>query len=90
MFAIENGKMLHFHCNVGHAYSPESLSEAHTEALERAIWIAIRALRERSAIQESLSKGYRATEKEMAARLKATAKAADRDADLLEEILERL
>jgi hypothetical protein len=31
---------------VGHRFSPQSLGEEHTEALERALWPAIRKLKE--------------------------------------------
>lgn len=90
MFMHEEGGIVHFHCNVGHSYSADTLSDAHAEALERAIWIAIRSLRERSAIQRSLASGNGKVNKEIAKRLKANVKAADRDTVLLREILERI
>jgi two-component system chemotaxis response regulator CheB len=90
MFAVKEGKMLNFHCDVGHRYSPESLTEAHSYALERAIWIAIRSLRERSAVQRALAASSSSGDKELAARFEAAAELADRDASLLQEILERL
>lgn len=90
MFVHEDGGLKLFHCNVGHAFSPDTLSDAHAEALERAIWIAIRSLRERSAIQLSLASSRGKVSLEISRRLRATAKSADRDAALLEEILERL
>lgn len=90
MFAVKSGRLLHFHCRVGHRYSPQSLSEAHGDALERALWIAVRHLRERSAIQRALAKGSASTEKKIAAKFEAAAETADRDALMLQEILEHL
>ena len=43
----ENG-LVRFACQVGHAYSPESLNEHQSEALEHALWGAIRTLEERA------------------------------------------
>ena len=41
-YETREGKLIKFNCQIGHSFSPESLTEAHTDALERALWIAIR------------------------------------------------
>src|SRR5205085_1624811 len=56
LFEVKEGELARFQCFVGHAYSPESLSEEHTEALERALWTATRRLKERVVVHEQLIK----------------------------------
>ena len=90
MYERHDGKFLHYACEVGHAFSPENLTTAHTDALERAIWIAIRTLRERTAIQRSLARNASESDTPMARHYEETAAAAERDSALLQEILERL
>src|SRR5207248_677381 len=55
LFEIKDGKLIQFHCLVGHTFSPLSLSAAHADALERALWITIRMLRERLSFQQVLA-----------------------------------
>lgn len=91
LFQQRNGDSSYYHCDVGHSFAPESLTECHTEALERALWIAVRTLRERIAIQRSLAMGAKSgvgtTPEE---RFTEMADNAERDVALLQEILERL
>jgi two-component system chemotaxis response regulator CheB len=51
---VKEGNLARFQCFVGHAFSPESLSEQHTEALERALWTAMRTLKERTVLHKKL------------------------------------
>jgi two-component system chemotaxis response regulator CheB len=48
MLERDEGGLVRFACQVGHAYSPESLDEEQGEALESALWTAIRTLEERA------------------------------------------
>jgi two-component system chemotaxis response regulator CheB len=48
MLERSEGGVIRFACQVGHAYSPESLDEEQGEALESALWTAIRTLEERA------------------------------------------
>jgi len=47
-----------YRCRVGHAYSLQGLSEAHADALERALWIAIRRLQEQRSIQRRVANNH--------------------------------
>jgi two-component system, chemotaxis family, protein-glutamate methylesterase/glutaminase len=48
MLERDDGGLVRFACQVGHAYSPESLNEHQGEALESALWNATRTLDERA------------------------------------------
>src|SRR5262249_19158536 len=54
LYEVRQGRLSRFQCFVGHSYSPESLSDEHTEALERALWTAIRKLKERIVLHQEL------------------------------------
>ena len=54
---VDEGPVLpRFVCQVGHAYSPESLVEAQGQALEGALWAALRALEERGDLLRRLGR----------------------------------
>lgn len=86
---IQNGKNTLFRCHVGHAFSAESFTEAHADALERALWVALRKLNEQQAIQETLAQNANDVDG-LKQRHRENADAARHDMRLLHEILERL
>lgn len=52
---IQESKMLRFKCRVGHLYSPDSLLADQTEAVERALWAAIRSMEEQAEFADRLA-----------------------------------
>ena len=92
IYETKNGELAHFQCFVGHRFSPESLSEQHAEALERALWTAIRKLKERVVLHKNLveRKKRNTGEDELMKRLEESVLTAERDLKLLHEVVERI
>jgi two-component system chemotaxis response regulator CheB len=55
----EDGGILRFRCRVGHVYSPDSMLAAQTDSVDRALWVALRALEERAALTRRLAERAR-------------------------------
>jgi hypothetical protein len=86
LYETREGKLIKFNCQIGHSFSLESLTAAHTDALERALWIAVRTLDERIAIHEGLAQQQRELENTpLADRLAETASSATHDVKLLRQ-----
>jgi two-component system, chemotaxis family, protein-glutamate methylesterase/glutaminase len=92
MYLVKEGELARFQCFVGHAYSPESLTEEHTDALERAIWTAIRRLKERIILHHELLKRKKRNrgEEELKNRLEESIVTAESDLTLLRDVLDRI
>jgi two-component system, chemotaxis family, protein-glutamate methylesterase/glutaminase len=88
LYEIRDGRLTQYTCEVGHTFAPESLDQAQKDALERALWIGARALRERVLAEPFLS---RHTEKASTTRnrLLEHADQAERDLELIRQILDR-
>ena len=85
---VGKGRTRQFRCHVGHSFSLESLSEGHADALERALWVALRKLNEQRSIQENLARVQ--TNPQMKKRFNEGAAAATYDMEKLHEIISRL
>ena len=55
LWEVKNDELVRFRCRVGHAYSDEALLVHQSENLEAALWTALRALEEHSALARRLS-----------------------------------
>jgi len=89
LMKIGNGRKAQFRCHVGHAYSLDSFTAAHSDALERALWVALRKLNEQQSIQENLARETLPSDS-LKKRHQENADSARRDMRLLHEILGRL
>jgi two-component system, chemotaxis family, protein-glutamate methylesterase/glutaminase len=90
LFQDREGPRGQLKCLVGHSFAPESLSEGHREALERALLTTMRLLRERGEVQRHLASRRGESDSQLEERFREAAEAAEKDAVLLREILERI
>jgi two-component system chemotaxis response regulator CheB len=56
---VRDGDVLRFRCRVGHAYTSQTMLEAQGEGVEKALWIAVRSLEERSMLLDKLAENAR-------------------------------
>lgn len=68
LYATFSEKAETYDCLVGHRWSPESLFEGHSAAVERAMWLAIRSLDERGRLAARLADGAQTRGHELSAR----------------------
>jgi two-component system chemotaxis response regulator CheB len=86
---VQEGGMERFRCRVGHTYSPESLFEDQSEALERALWAAIRSLEEHAEFSARLAdKSVSRNHGHLAERFRERASSSREHASVLRELLE--
>lgn len=86
----KEGEMVRFRCRVGHQYSPESLLADQTEAVERALWAAIRSMEEQAEFSERLAENSRQKKRPRLSRRFTEKAQSSRDtASVLRDLLQR-
>lgn len=60
LWQVDDKGLLRFRCHVGHAYDSEVLLSEQSEALEAALWTAVRTFREKSILSRQLANRERA------------------------------
>jgi len=89
LWEIDDGKGgTRYRCRVGHAYAPDSMVAAQGESVERALWVALRALEERVALLSTLAarareRGHRS----VAAIFEERSQLVDADVRVLHELI---
>jgi two-component system, chemotaxis family, protein-glutamate methylesterase/glutaminase len=63
LFERHEGNLARFQCSVGHVLSIESLSSAQAEALENALWAAVRSLEDRASLLLRMASRSRANQR---------------------------
>lgn len=83
-----NGNLLRFRCRVGHAWSEDSLQAEQAEALEEALWTALRALEESASLSRRMAKRARERNQErMALNYETQAQETHERATLIRDVL---
>lgn len=90
LYELDEGRLVRYRCRVGHAWSPQSLLAEQSEALESALWMALRTLEDRAALcrrseQSAVERGHH----HVAGRFQDQAVDAEGAARVLREALER-
>jgi two-component system chemotaxis response regulator CheB len=58
LWEIENGKLVHYRCHVGHSYSESDLLLKQIESIEKTLWISLRMLEERKLLLVKLAREH--------------------------------
>jgi two-component system chemotaxis response regulator CheB len=91
LYQIEEGQLVRFRCRVGHAWSPESLLERQGATLEGALWMALRSLEEKAALNTQLGRrAYDVGHERSAARFSANANDALAAAEQVRRFVEEI
>ncbi len=88
LWELQQGDLLRFRCRTGHAFSIETLLAEQSDALEDALWIAMRALKEKSSL--ALRMAARMSDRNQllsAERLQKEAQDCDQRAAVIREVL---
>jgi two-component system chemotaxis response regulator CheB len=56
LWELQDGKLLRYRCRVGHAFSQQSMLEAQSDTVERALWEAVRTLEESAAMSRRIAR----------------------------------
>lgn len=83
-----SGNLLRFRCRVGHAWSEDSLHAEQEEALEEALWTALRALEESASLSRRMAKRARERNQEaMALKYETQARETQEQASVIRDVL---
>jgi two-component system, chemotaxis family, protein-glutamate methylesterase/glutaminase len=87
---MEDSQLVHFRCHVGHTYDGHLLLNEQSEALEAALWTAIRTFREKGILARQLAQAERlANRLQSAERFEEQAQQAEHYSRLVQQLLDR-
>ncbi len=88
LWELHEGKLIRFRCRTGHAYSINTLLAEQTDALEVALWSALRALEEKAALTERMAARARSRSQNISAqRFQEQAQDSQQSATLVRQML---
>jgi len=87
LWEIAEGDARRYRCHVGHAYSGESLLAAQSDEVEGALYAALRALEDRSAVSQRIAERYSGRLPELQADRLAEAKTLNEHAEVIRTLL---
>ncbi len=90
LWEIHDGKLLRFRCRVGHAFSVDSMMAEQSDAIEEAMWTALKVLEEQASISRKMAEQARRNGRQwMAQRFEERQKEAEKRVDLLVTALKK-
>ncbi|MCP2323059.1 two-component system chemotaxis response regulator CheB [Hamadaea flava] len=92
LYEVSGEPIPRYRCRVGHAWSPESLLEEQSAALESALWMALRSLSEKSALSRQMAGALeeRMSSRFAVGRFETMAQDADQAAELIKGLIEEI
>ena len=88
MWQVDQKELLRFRCHVGHAYSADALLVEQSQALEAALWTAVRTFREKCVLSRQLAVRERERSNFTGAdHFEEQAQVADRYGELIRQLL---
>ena len=91
LWKVTDSKPERFLCHAGHGFTLRTLQDAQSESTDEALWSGVRALQEKGLLLKEMAQGYR-RERDLgeAQRLESAAQAAQRNADHLRAVIQKL
>jgi two-component system chemotaxis response regulator CheB len=83
LWELEDGELRSYACHVGHVFSADSLVEEQRDAVERALWTAVRLLQEQAALSVRLADRLDRGDGRSAGRFRSRAAFAERQAEII-------
>jgi two-component system chemotaxis response regulator CheB len=88
LWEVHDGNLLRFRCRVGHAYSVDSVLAGQTEAVEEALWTALKTLEESASLARRLAYDARKGGKDwLAKRFGERVQEAEKHAAVIRQVL---
>ncbi len=88
LWEIHDGDLLRFRCRLDHAYSLESMLAGQSEALEDALWVALKTLDESASLSRRMAdRAYKRGQRWLAMRFEQKLREAEHNAALIRQVL---
>ncbi len=88
LWEVHDGNLLRFRCRVGHAYSVDSIQAGQTEAVEEALWTALKTLEESASFSRRLANdAHRGGKDWLARRFNEKMQQAEQHATVIRQVL---
>lgn len=88
LWEVHDGNLLRFRCRVGHAYSVDSILAGQNEAVEEALWTALKTLEESASFSRRLANDARNGGKDwLAKRFSEKVQEAEQHAEVIRQVL---
>lgn len=85
LWQMDDEQLVRFRCHIGHAYYGETLLAEQSEALEAALWTAVRIFKEKGVLARQLAGRAAGSETDVAERFAEQAELAERYSELIQE-----